>query len=64
LNPLRDQFRCIAIDYPGFGLSVRPDGYGYGCTPREHADILGELVDYLQLDDMIVMGQDWAGRSV
>lgn len=56
---LRDQFRCIAIDYPGFGLSVRPDGYGY--TPREHADILGELVDHLQLDDMIVMGQDWGG---
>ena len=56
---LRDRFRCVALDYPGFGLSVRPDGYGY--TPKEHAQIAGELVDHLQLDDMIVMGQDWGG---
>ncbi len=56
---LRDRFRCVVIDYPGYGLSVRPDGYGY--TPREHAEVLGELVDHLGLDDMIVMGQDWGG---
>jgi len=56
---LRDRFRCVVIDYPGYGLSVRPDGYGY--TPKEHAAVLGELVDHLGLDDMIVMGQDWGG---
>ena len=56
---LRDRFRCVALDYPGFGLSVRPDGYGY--TPKDHAEIVGELVDHLHLDDMIVMGQDWGG---
>ncbi len=56
---LRDRFRCVVIDYPGYGLSVRPDGYGY--TPREHAGVVGELVDHLALDDMIVMGQDWGG---
>jgi len=56
---LRDRFRCVVIDYPGYGLSVRPDGYGY--TPKEHAGVLGELVDHLGLDDMIVMGQDWGG---
>ena len=56
---LRDRFRCVAIDYPGFGLSVRPDGYGY--TPKEHAGVVGELVDHLHLDDMIVIGQDWGG---
>ncbi len=56
---LRDRFRCVVIDYPGYGLSVRPDGYGY--TPREHALVVGELVDHLGLDDMIVMGQDWGG---
>ena len=56
---LRDRFRCVVIDYPGYGLSIRPDGYGY--TPREHAGVLGELVDHLALDDMIVMGQDWGG---
>ncbi len=56
---LRDRFRCVVIDYPGFGLSVRPDGYRY--TPKEHAEIVGEVVDDLGLDDMIVMGQDWGG---
>ncbi len=56
---LRDQFRCIAMDYPGYGLSVRPDGYRY--TPEEHARIVGELVDHLGLDDMVVMGHDWGG---
>jgi haloalkane dehalogenase len=56
---LRDRFRCVVIDYPGYGLSVRPEGYGY--TPREQAGVLAELVDHLRLDDMIVMGQDWGG---
>lgn len=56
---LRDRFRCLAMDLPGFGLSVRPHGYGY--TPSEHAGVLGELVDELDLDDLIGMGQDWGG---
>ena len=56
---LRGRFRCVVIDYPGYGLSSRPDGYGY--TPSEQAGVLGELVDRLELDDMIVMGQDWGG---
>lgn len=56
---LRDRFRCVAVDYPGFGLSVRPAGYGY--TPAEHAAVVGELVDALALEDLVVMGQDWGG---
>ena len=56
---LRKRFRCIAPDYPGFGLSEHPDGYRY--TPREHAAAVGELVDHLGLDGLTVMGQDWGG---
>lgn len=56
---LRDEFRCVVPDYPGFGLSVHPSGYGY--TPAEHAAVVGELVDHLDLDEMVVMGQDWGG---
>lgn len=56
---LRDRFRCIAVDYPGFGLSERPNRYGY--TAVEHARAIGELVDDLSLQDFIVMGQDWGG---
>jgi haloalkane dehalogenase len=59
INELDGQFRCIAVDYPGFGLSERPSGYGY--TPSEHAQVIGKLVDHLNLDDFIVIGQDWGG---
>lgn len=56
---LRNRFRCIAPDYLGFGLSDRPTGYGY--TVEEHAEVVGELVDFLELDEYVSMGQDWGG---
>jgi len=59
INELKGQFRCIAMDYPGFGLSERPSGYGY--TSAEHAQVIGKLVDHLDLDGFIVVGQDWGG---
>src|SRR6267143_809214 len=59
IQQLGGRFRCIAVDYPGFGLSERPSGYGY--TSAEHARVIGQLVDDLKLDDFIVVGQDWGG---
>ena len=59
IGGLQDDFRCVALDYPGFGLSVHPPGYGY--TAAEHAAIVAELVTELDLTDLIVMGQDWGG---
>lgn len=56
---LRTSFRCIAVDYPGFGLSERPPGYGY--TPQEHAAAVKELIESLNPGELIVMGQDWGG---
>ena len=56
---LKKRFRCIAVDYPGFGLSVRPDDYGY--TPREHAGVVRDLVMHLDLQRLTIMGQDWGG---
>ncbi|MEM9607878.1 MAG: alpha/beta fold hydrolase [Actinomycetota bacterium] len=60
ITELRGRFRCIAMDYPGFGLSAHP-GDGYGYTPAEHAAAVGELFDHLDLHDAIVMGADWGG---
>ncbi len=40
-------------------MSERPEAYGY--TIEEHARCVGELVDYLQLDGFVTMGQDWGG---
>ena len=59
INELKGEFRCVAMDYPGFGLSERPPGYGY--TSAEHAQVIGKLVDQLGLDGFIVVGQDWGG---
>jgi len=59
IQQLSGRFRCISMDYPGFGLSERPSGYGY--TSEEHARVIGKLVDHLDLDGFIVAGQDWGG---
>ncbi len=56
---LRDRFRCIALDYPGFGCSDHPKDYGY--TPAEHAGVVAELIQALDLTDLAIMGQDWGG---
>ena len=56
---LSQHFRCIALDYPGFGLSTASSTYGY--TPREHSDVLEGFVDALDLRDLRIMVQDWGG---
>jgi haloalkane dehalogenase len=56
---LRDRYRCIAVDHPGFGLSSAAPGYGY--TPAEHADVLEQLVLRPDVSDMTMMVQDWGG---
>ena len=56
---LTPHFRCIAMDYPGFGLSVHPAGYTY--LPSEHAKVAAELVEHLDLRDAVLVGQDWGG---
>jgi haloalkane dehalogenase len=61
ITRLRDRFRCVAADLHGFGLSERPAGYRY--TAAEQARTLGELVDHLQLEQFVVMGQDWGGPT-
>jgi haloalkane dehalogenase len=59
ITGLRDRYRCIAVDYPGFGLSTARHGYGF--TPAEHADVVAELVRRLDLRGVTMMVQDWGG---
>ena len=56
---LRSDFRCIALDFPGYGMSDAPEGYGF--TPKEHSDVLEHFVDRLGLKDLTMMVQDWGG---
>jgi haloalkane dehalogenase len=32
---LKDAYRCVALDFPGYGMSSAPPAYGH--TPREHS---------------------------
>ncbi len=56
---LRDRYRCIAVDFPGFGLSSPVPGYGF--TPAEHAGVLERLVLHLALTHVTMVVQDWGG---
>lgn len=59
IKGMRDRYRCIAPDHPGFGLSRAAVGYGY--TPAEHAAVLERLVEHLDLRHVTMMVQDWGG---
>ncbi len=59
IKGLRDRFRCIAVDHPGFGLSRAPSSYGF--TPTEHAHVLERLILELDLRGVTMMVQDWGG---
>ena len=56
---LRGTFRCIAPDYPGFGLSTAADGYDL--RPASHSRVIEALVDQLGLSGMVVFGYAWGG---
>lgn len=59
ISCLREEFRCIALDYPSFGLSEPAPGYR--CTPEEHAAVTAGFVDQLDLHDITLVVQDWGG---
>lgn len=59
VSGLGDRFRCVALDYPGFGLSTAPDGYGF--TPAEHARVVRGFVERLELSELTMMVHDWGG---
>jgi haloalkane dehalogenase len=56
---LSNRYRCIAPDYPGFGLSTAPAGYGF--TPREHSRVIERFVEALDLRDLTLFVHDWGG---
>ncbi len=56
---LRDRFRCVALDYPGFGLSQPRPGYRF--LPSDHAAIVVGLLQHLDLTGVTLVVQDWGG---
>lgn len=56
---LAPRFRCIAPDYPGFGLSRAPAGYDF--TPAAHARIVEQFLLARELSGVALMVHDWGG---
>jgi haloalkane dehalogenase len=56
---LRDRFRCIALDFPGFGLSTGAPGYRY--LAQDHAELLLSFLDRLDLSELTLVGHNWGG---
>ncbi len=59
IHGLRDSYRCVALDFPGFGMSEAPAGFSF--TAREESRVLEEFMDRLGLRDVTLVMQDWGG---
>ncbi len=57
---LRSEFRCIAADHVGFGLSSRSNRRE-NHHPAAHADRFSELMESLDVRDVTLFMSDWGG---
>ncbi len=58
---LSKNYRCICVDYPGYGFSERPPKEDYDYLPETHSALMGKAVDKLGLKDLTTFHQDWGG---
>lgn len=56
---LRDDFRCITLDFPGYGLS--PDPIGDELDLADQGELLAEFVERLSLSDITLVLHDLGG---
>ena len=61
IRELRDEFRCVAPDLPGYGLSEAAQGYGF--TLLEQGGVLRSFVEALDLHDITAWGNDAGGPT-
>jgi len=59
IRALAGDYRVIAPDHIGCGLSEKPQVYPY--TLAQHVDNFEKLADHLELDDITLMVHDWGG---
>lgn len=56
---LSKNFRCIAADHIGFGLSDKPSEYDY--STQNHSVTLGKFIDHLHIDNFNLLVHDFGG---
>ena len=59
IEALSSEYRCVAPDNLGFGLSDKPEGFAY--TPAAHAENLTAFIDKLGLKDIVLVVHDFGG---
>jgi haloalkane dehalogenase len=59
IHDLRQEYRCVAPDHLGFGLSAKPAGWGYRLA--DHARNLAALIDHLGLRRFTLVVHDVGG---
>ena len=59
VRDLSKQYRCIAIDHLGFGLSEKPEDFSG--TPQDHAHNLLEFIKKLDLQNITLVVHDFGG---
>ena len=60
IRELRSEFRCVAPDHIGFGLSSR-SARREDHHPESHAQRFAALLDHLDLRDITLFMTDWGG---
>lgn len=59
IRALSPQWRCVAPDLVGFGLSERPRGFAY--TPEAHAAAIADFVDRINMPPFTLVVHDFGG---
>ena len=59
IRALRDEYRCVAADQLGFGLSEAPEDFSY--LPADHARNLSAFIEALALRDFTLVVHDYGG---
>lgn len=61
IKKFRNQYRCIAVDHIGCGLSDMPDESTYPFTLERRIDDLVQLIEHLNLERITLIAHDWGG---
>lgn len=59
IKSLSKNYRCIAVDHIGFGLSDKPAAYDY--SPQAHSDRLLKFVNFMDLHNITLVLHDFGG---
>lgn len=62
IQSLSKHFRCIALDFPGFGLTPTNPGGNFCIVHQSH--VLEQFIKRLRLENIIAFGHDTGGPSI